>query len=283
VIFLGIDGGGSKTAFLLQDEQARELARLETGPSNWISHGPDKARESISAGILNLPSPPDVVCAGFAGAGRPEGADFYRACLSKLLPKATLFVETDAHIAYMGAIGLKPGLLVMAGTGSIVIARDAHGTFLRAGGWGPTFGDEGSGFWIGREAIRSALRAHDAGESPEFVAEIVAALGLSEITESPAAWRDSVINVRSVAALAPRIFERFPQEPAKRILTDAAAQLHALAETARVRAGLPESCTRSISGSVGSNGTMQRLIALPFSPPLHSPAEGAILWARDRI
>src|SRR4029453_4117400 len=159
VILLGIDGGGSKTAFLLEDTLGNELARLETGPSNWISSGADNARESLSPCIMGLPPPPDVGCGGFAGAGRPEGIEFYRSCLSHLLPKATLFIEIDAHIAYIGAIGLKPGLLVMAGTGSIVIARNAHGAFFRTGGWGPTFSDEGSGFWIGREAIRSALRA----------------------------------------------------------------------------------------------------------------------------
>jgi N-acetylglucosamine kinase-like BadF-type ATPase len=283
VIFLGIDGGGSKTAFLLEDAQGNELARLETGPSNWISSGADKARESIARGIIGLPSSPDVVCGGFAGAGRPEGIEFYRTCLSHLLPKATLFIEIDAHVAYIGAIGLQPGLLVMAGTGSIVIARNAHGAFFRTGGWGSTFGDEGSGFWIGREAVRSALRAHDVGESREFVSEITQALGLSQITDAQAAWKDGLINVRSVAALAPRVFERFPEEPAQRILSEAGVHLHELAEAARHRAELPEDCLRSISGSIGAHPTMQRLLGLPFSPPLHDPAKGAILWARDRI
>jgi N-acetylglucosamine kinase-like BadF-type ATPase len=137
VTFLGIDGGGSKTAFLLEDEQGRELARLETGPSNWISSGPDKARESISRGILSLPSVPDVVCGGFAGAGRAEGIEFYRHCLSHLLPKARLFIEIDAHIAYVGAIGLKPGLLVMAGTGSIAYYTERAWDFSSNGRLGP--------------------------------------------------------------------------------------------------------------------------------------------------
>jgi len=283
VIFLGIDGGGSKTAFLLEDEQGRELARLETGPSNWISSGPDKARESISRGILSLPSVPDVVCGGFAGAGRAEGIEFYRHCLSHLLPKARLFIEIDAHIAYVGAIGLKPGLLVMAGTGSIAITRNVHGTFLRTGGWGPTFGDEGSGFWIGREAVRSALRAHDLGESSDFIFEITRALGLSQITDTPAAWKDGAIDVRTIASLAPLLFARFPTEPAKRILTAAAIHLSEISESARQCAELPESCLRSISGSIGAHPIMQGLIGLPFSPPLQSPAQGAIVWARDRI
>ena len=132
MIFLGIDGGGSKTTFLLENSEGHELARFETGPSNWISVGPDKARESISQGVINLPFTPDVVCAGFAGAGRPEGAQFYQRCLSSLLPHTRVFVEIDAHIAYMGAIGPTPGVLLIAGTGSIAIARKSDGTLIRA-------------------------------------------------------------------------------------------------------------------------------------------------------
>jgi len=283
VIFLGIDGGGSKTRLLLEDQEKRELAQLETGPSNWISSGPSTARESISRGILSLPSPPDVVCGGFAGAGRPEGLEFYRTCISSLLPNAKTFIETDAHIAYIGAIGLTPGVLLLVGTGSIAIARKADGTFLRTGGWGPTFGDEGSGFWIGREAIRVALRARDTGKNSGFIADVAEGLGLSRITDAPTAWKDGAINVRSVAAIAAGVVAQYPAEPAKGILTEAAKHLRELVEAAREHAQLPESCVRSIVGSIGSSEVMQPLIGLPFSPPKSGPAQGAILWARDRI
>jgi N-acetylglucosamine kinase-like BadF-type ATPase len=283
VIFLGIDGGGSKTRFLLEDHEGRELAQVETGPSNWISSGSSTARESISQGILSLPSPPDVVCGGFAGAGRPEGLEFYRTCLSSLVPKARVFIETDAHIAYVGAIGLTPGVLLLVGTGSIAIARKTDGTFLRTGGWGPAFGDEGSGFWIGREAIRVALRAHDTGQNADFVDDVTTVLGLSRITDAPTAWKDGVINVRSVAAAASRVVSRYPTEPAKQILAAAAAHLRELVEAARHHAQLPESCLCSVTGSIGSNAAVQQLIGIPFSNPKSGPAKGAILWARDRI
>ena len=124
--FLGIDGGGSKTAFLLETDAGQELARLETGPSNWLSSGSSTARESITAGITRLPTMPDVVCGGFAGAGRPEGIEFYRTCLAALLPKAQVIVETDAFITFIGAIGLKPGVLLIAGTGSIAATANFY-------------------------------------------------------------------------------------------------------------------------------------------------------------
>ena len=70
--FLGIDGGGSKTTFLLENDEGRELARFETGPSNWLSSGPVNGSRISDPGIQRLPSTPDVVCGGFAGAGRPK-------------------------------------------------------------------------------------------------------------------------------------------------------------------------------------------------------------------
>src|SRR4029453_14488787 len=144
-------------------------------------------------------------------------------------------VETDFSIAYVGAIGAKPGVLLMAGTGSIAIARRTNGTLVRAGGWGPAFSDEGGGFWIGREAVRSALRANDAGAFPEFVAEVTQALGLPHIIDAPAAWKDGRLSVQNVASLASRVIAQFPAEPVNRILTEAANHLRQLAEVARQR------------------------------------------------
>src|SRR5215471_7009871 len=111
--FLGIDGGGSKTKFLLVDDQHRELWRAQSGPSNWVSVGKETAAAAIREGALALKSPPpDVVCGGFAGAGRREGREFYRTTLEELFPKSRVRVESDAVVAYAGAIGLEPGVLL---------------------------------------------------------------------------------------------------------------------------------------------------------------------------
>jgi N-acetylglucosamine kinase-like BadF-type ATPase len=283
VTFLGIDGGGSKTAFLLETDAGQELARFETGPSNWLSSGSSTARDSITAGITRLPTMPDVVCGGFAGAGRSEGIEFYRTCLAALLPGAQVIIETDAFITFIGAIGPKPGVLLIAGTGSIALARKSDGTMIRSGGWGPAFSDEGGGFWIGREAIRYALRAHDAGENAGFVGAIAEGLNLNSITDAPGAWKDGVLDVRSVAAVASIVTAHYPHGPAMPIVREAAGHLRALSELARQRAGLPESCFRSVSGSIGTQPMIQQLIGLEFSAPANPPARGAILWARDRI
>ena len=279
MISLGIDGGGSKTRFLLVDETGKELARIETGPSNWSSAGPVVAEHSIAAGIRQLPATPDIVCAGFAGAARAEAAKFYRFTLGQLLPKSEILVETDAFVAYVGALGLNPGVLLIAGTGSIAVGRKQSGDMLRVGGWGPVFGDEGSGYWIGREAVRLALRAHDTGEYPEFVSSVAAALGLATIGDVISSWSLGKIGIPAIASVAVEVFKHYPSEPAGRILKDAATHLRDLIDTA-IRGVDAPNCRASFAGSVGNNPVIQRLIGVSFITPAHPPEFGAILWAR---
>src|SRR5436309_9239911 len=113
--YLGIDGGGSKTSFLLTDDEDREISRSQSGPSNWLSVGKDAAATAIRDGVAALKGPtPEVVCGGFAGAGRREGLEFYRGVLGQLFPTSRIRVESDAVIAYVAAIGLKPGVLLIA-------------------------------------------------------------------------------------------------------------------------------------------------------------------------
>src|SRR2546423_11894976 len=117
--YLGIDGGGTKTTFLVVDDNDHEICRLQAGPSNWLSVGSETAAASIRDGISQLRgAAPDVVCGGFAGAGRTEGFEFYRGVLEGLLPKSRVRIESDGVIAYAGALGLRPGVLLIAGTGS---------------------------------------------------------------------------------------------------------------------------------------------------------------------
>src|SRR5436853_2414725 len=97
--YLGIDGGGSKTAFLLVDEYYNEICHVQSGPSNWLSVGADVAKESITQGISQLTEQPTIVCAGFAGAARVDSAAFYKEVLQSLLPGAQVIIESDAFIA----------------------------------------------------------------------------------------------------------------------------------------------------------------------------------------
>src|SRR5262249_56432425 len=180
-----------------------EICHLESGPSNWLSIGAEAAKEAIARGVANLTERPDIVCGGFAGAARPDSAAFYKQVLESLIPGAQVIIESDAFIASLGAIGIDPGILLISGTGSIVIGRDKDRAMFRVGGWGPHFGDEGSGFWIGREAIRAALRSLDRQETTDFTARIAARLGVKSVPDVVGAGASGTIGVPGVAALFP--------------------------------------------------------------------------------
>jgi glucosamine kinase len=282
VRYLGIDGGGSKTTFLLVDEYYNEICHIQSGPSNWLSVGADAAKEAITEGISRLTEQPNIVCAGFAGAARPESLSLYREILQSLIPGAQIIIESDAFIASIGAIGIDPGILLIAGTGSIVIGRDKDRSMFRVGGWGPYFGDEGSGFWIGREAVRAALRSLDLQGSREFPNLIANRLGLKSIAEVVSAWGSGRVGVPEIAGLFPEVISMYPQEPSNRILNDAASHLRSMVDIASRRVGV-EQCRKSLSGSVASHPIMRQLIGLDFEEPRHSPEWGAVIWARQHF
>jgi glucosamine kinase len=278
--YLGIDGGGSKTAFLLVDDYYNEICHIQTGPSNHLSVGNDAAREAIADGIAQLTEQPNIVCAGFAGAGRPDSVAFYREVLQSLIPGAQVIIESDAFISSIGAIGIDPGVLLIAGTGSIVIGRDKDRSMFRVGGWGPYFGDEGSGFWIGREAVRAALRSLDSQSPTGFTEQIATSLGLKSISEVVGAWAGGKIGVPDIAGLFPSVADFYPAAPSRQILTEAAAHLRSLVEIAAKRVGLPD-CRKSLSGSVAGHPVIRQLIGITFEEPRHSPEWGAVIWARQ--
>ena len=280
--YLGIDGGGSKTSFLLVDEYYDEICHIQSGPSNHLSVGAESARDAITQGVSHLSERPDIVCAGFAGAGRPDSVAFYREVIQSLIPDAQIIIESDAFIASIGAIGIDPGVLLIAGTGSIVIGREKDRTMFRVGGWGPHFGDEGSGFWIGREAVRAALRAIDLQTPTEFTERVTTSLGFKSVSEIVGAWAGGSVGVPEIAGLFPEVVGMYPAEPAKKILTQAASHLRALVEIASKRTGV-EDCRKSLSGSVASHPIMRELIGLDFEEPRHSPEWGAVIWARQHF
>jgi N-acetylglucosamine kinase len=278
---LGIDGGGTTTTFLAVDGEDCPIEQFQTGPSSFTSSGQARCRESLTEGIRRLRTLPDVVAAGFAGAGRPEAVDFYRRTLSDLLPESEILITTDANIACRGALGHQAGVVLVAGTGAIAIGRTAAGSYFRCGGWGPHFGDEGSGFWIGREAIRTAMAfAEDQRKSdfPEYVAN---RLNLKNIDHAISAYSSGDLTISRIAGLAGDLARFYPGEPAKGILLGAAAHLRHLVERARARVG-PD-CVITAIGSVGSQPVIRGLIGIRFSAPLNPPERGAVAWAREQL
>jgi glucosamine kinase len=164
--YLGIDGGGTKTTCAVGDEN-HLLATARAGPSNIVRVGEAQTRESLTQAVRQACTlcnirPTEVVrtCVGGSGAARPELAAMVRSILSEILP-SPIDVVGDMETSLEAAFGDGPGVIVIAGTGSIAYGRDKTGNTIRAGGWGFEIGDEGSAHWIGRTAVSALLRASD--------------------------------------------------------------------------------------------------------------------------
>ena len=164
---VGVDGGGTKTEAVILDSNQRVLGEGRAGPSNPVRVGIANAaaavREAIdkACGMAKVRRS-DLLAAeiGLAGARRFELRERMREALSTLgIPDVE--VVTDADIALYGATDGAPGIVVIAGTGSICCGVNARGKRVCAGGWGPIAGDEGGGAWIARRAIRAVAHASD--------------------------------------------------------------------------------------------------------------------------
>ena len=167
--YLGIDGGGNKTTCVVGDDHSL-LAAATSGPSNIVRVGEASARESLHRAVCQAcdaagikPDQVAITCIGAAGAARVDVAGIIRRILAELVPPS-INVVGDTEIALEAAFGSGPGVIVIAGTGSIAYGRNAHGATARAGGWGFAVGDEGSAHWIGRTAIGAVLHAYDLGK-----------------------------------------------------------------------------------------------------------------------
>jgi N-acetylglucosamine kinase-like BadF-type ATPase len=198
--YLGIDGGGTKTRCLLADETT-VLAKAMTGGSNIVRLGETQAREALHTAIRQAcatarisPDQIRAVCIGAAGAARPEIAAKIRSILAELIPelipeinpesaRTNIEVVGDTEIALEAAFGAGPGVIAIAGTGSIAYGRDAAGRTARAGGWGFAVSDEGSGHWIGRRAISAILNARDQGLETTLTSLVLQAWKLTTIDE----------------------------------------------------------------------------------------------------
>jgi N-acetylglucosamine kinase-like BadF-type ATPase len=187
-IYLGIDGGGSKTSLVIGDEKSL-VARAAADASNIIKVGESNAQESLRKGIEEVcclakitPSQITRTCIGVAGAGRLEISEIVRRILSQLV-SGEIKVIGDMVIAHRAAFSSGPGVIVIAGTGSIAYGRNSAGITARAGGWGFAISDEGSGQWIGRTAISAALRAYDEDRNTTLPQSIEIAWGLASREE----------------------------------------------------------------------------------------------------
>lgn len=296
--FLGIDGGGTKTTCAVGDE-LHVLATTVAGPSNIVRVGEARARESLQQAVRQACTAaglhPDQItrtCVGGSGAARPELASQIRSFIAAIV-SAPIDVVGDMTIALEAAFGDGPGVIVIAGTGSIAYGRDSHGRTARAGGWGFAIGDEGSAHWIGRETVRAILRASDKNEervtSSPLTAALFKAWGVQSLPDLARAANS--IPPPDFAALFPPVAAS-SDEIAKSILMHAGWELAKVAtvvlgrlfqnEKSPVQVGLAGSVFRYAPevGSAFYDELQQREPRVDVNLAVVEPVEGALRIAR---
>jgi N-acetylglucosamine kinase-like BadF-type ATPase len=298
--YLGADGGGTKTLGVLASDDGRELARARAGATNPNVVGVEQAAAHLvelmlaccaEAGV----APGDIRGAAFglAGAGNPLLQEPLRAALQEesrrqgiTLPPVE--IHTDARIALEGAFAGGPGIIVIAGTGSAVLGKTPEGEIRLVGGWGRTVGDEGSGYYLGVEALRAVARMFD-GRS--------AATSLRGILEREFGFdaRAKIVNAVyqegfAIPSLAPAVIEAaeggdvVALEIVRRGADSLAEQVNALVP--RFPSGPGVVFVGGLIDHPGlPEGTLRRsLLALAPSvvvrSPLEEPASGAVRLAK---
>lgn len=233
--YLGIDGGGTKTTCAVGDE-TRLLATVTAGPSNIVRVGEGQARESLQRSVRQACAAAGIAvqqiahtCVGGSGAARPEVAAIVREIVAEII-STPIDVVGDMHIALEAAFDAGPGVIVIAGTGSIAYGRDRHGQTLRAGGWGFAVGDEGSAHWIGRSAVSAVLRASEReslnGAPPALAKDLFKVWGVTNLLDLARAANS--IPPPDFASLFPAVAAS-ADERARRVLRSAGGELADLA------------------------------------------------------
>lgn len=272
---LGIDGGGTRTRLVLMEfddaaPQGREVAR-SIGPASLVHPlRPQDAAMTVCRMVeallhdvgADLPGDPHVprvgsLWAGLAGAGRNPVRVQVESALRDALDGAVerVHVGTDAQAAYHDAFGNQPGILLIAGTGSGVIARTDSMDDLRVGGWGPLLGDEGSGYALGLAALRAILAAEDQRGPATTLSAVVRELGL-EAPEQLVDWVASSAK-GAVAGLVSSISQAASQGDAvaRALLEDAASNLVEMVQAARSRGAPPT--VAMVGGLLGKGGPLR--------------------------
>jgi N-acetylglucosamine kinase-like BadF-type ATPase len=254
-LYVGIDAGGTRTRLVLADAEGALLGTTEAGPGNYQVIGPEglsqlihELLEEIAPGEL-----PEALCAGVAGAGRFPEREQLRSALERKGLARTIRVVTDARAALEGAHRGEPGVVCIAGTGSIVIGRNAEGHEARAGGWGPTLGDEGSAHSLVMQAIRSVLRAVDgSGPDTSLRADLLPALGLGDWQEIIQAIYGGDFTRDRIAEACPVVFTaaRNKDDVALRVLQKGLSNLGAQIGAVARRLHLASPVTVACAGGV---------------------------------
>ncbi len=297
--FLGVDGGASKTAALVTDQEGNSLGNGVAGPSNHLRVGIETAARNIERAVNKALVAADVASreitwayCGIAGADHPAHRQEIVDSLNIFFPRGNFTVDNDARIALTGAIGFGAGVVVVAGTGSVAFGRNGAGEEARAGGWGPAVGDEGSAYGIARAGFAAILRAYDGRGPSTKMLEILSRDYQMAASEIPRFVYATTTHADDIARYSKLVMEAAEagDQVANAILQDAGRELGAcvLAVARRLKIVDREFPVAYVGGAFNAGepllAPMRETITrqapqAKIGPPERDPVEGAALMA----
>ena len=260
--YLGVDGGGTKTAFLLINETGRVLASHAEGPAYYLEIGWDAMRETLARGIRTVLDKAALGASdvGFAFLGLPAYGEDSRlvaaldAAASPTLRSAQYRCGNDAVCGWAGALACHDGINVIAGTGSIAYG-EFDGRTARAGGWGELFSDEGSAHWIAREGLKLFSRMSDGRTARGALYNILRSHFKlkSDLDLCAAIYEKSQIQRSQLASLSRLVVQaaKAGDAQATALFTQAAHELVQIVEAVRSQLEFPEHMAVTVSYSGG--------------------------------
>ena len=307
--FLGIDAGGTKTAAVIADAAGTERGRGSGGPCSlatgdypqWTRAIRDAARTACRAANLPEDTRFRAVCAGVAGYSLKAKRGEFAAILAEEISADFYDITPDYEIAYWGASGGQPGIVVIAGTGSVAFGRNAQGETHKVGGLGYALGDTGSGYTLGIAALHEAIGALDGGRPNRIATAVLEETGARSL-EDLLAWVYTDFSPSRIAALAPiagRLADAGDTMAQAKMRSLITGHIKRVADIFH-KLNLPPDAPVYRLGGLWSSSAYLR--SLPFTPlrspdtpnaaakrpqrnfaePLHAAAMGAALFARHR-
>lgn len=294
---LGIDAGGTKTVGLLADETGRIVGEARGTGANLQTHG-ELEVEKVFDGILEALGSREkiaAVCLGIAGVDRPRDEEVIRGILRRLGYRETARVVNDAAIALVAGAEERVGIVILAGTGSIAYGADRAGNTARSGGYGFLLADEGSGYWLGHQALRATVRSADGRGPQSLLAGLVfEALGVRSVAEMvPVVYEKGLpkFRIAAHAGLVQQASDR-GDAVATALLEEAALELSLAARAVAQGISLGGAPYRVVlAGGVfkacpSLPARIERCLGLPgaqLAPLRVEPAQGAVALALDLL
>ena len=302
-LYLGFDGGATKTTGIAMDDGWNIVAEAIGGPSNFQIIGTEKASSNVLEVVETLLrkascdfSDVRSLYLAVAGAGRIADADMMRDAFIDLLRSKgysipEIAIGSDAIAALEGAFSGRPGMILISGTGSILFAKDRLDRIHRAGGWGRVIGDEGSGYSIGQACLSAIARQLDGREKVTSMWPLFQErLRIQSSQDLIAAVYQNKLDIASLALIVIEAAER-GDEVAGEILSKASIDLCDLIDAVLRQLDVPVPLVLCGSLLESDNSFSQKLKLsiktrfphLKIQEPDHSPAVGAALLAVKKI